>query len=146
MPRRIVSGLDDQGRSAITINETLQFDASGGILAWTTATSPADNTAVPSADVEFGFELMQTAASTFIVVRMPPGSEAPMHATSTIDYVTMISGSITFGVETGEVTLHPGDVLVDRGIVHSWRNVGTVDAVYTVTAMPAVPVCPSSTP
>lgn len=137
MPRRIVSGLESNGQSAIVINEEMHFDESGGVLAWTTATTPADNRAVPSPDVELGLELMQTAASTFIVVRIPPGGESPMHSTDTIDYVTMISGSITFGVETGEVTLRPGDILVDRGIAHSWRNDGMEDAVYTVIALPA---------
>jgi len=52
----------------------------------------------------------------------------------------MISGQITFGVETGEVTLSAGDVLVDRGVVHSWRNDGNEDAVYTVVALPASPL------
>ncbi|GAA0332885.1 cupin domain-containing protein [Sphingomonas oligophenolica] len=142
MSRRIVSGLDSEGKSAILIDEELQFNETGGILAWLTTSVPADNTGTPPADVVLSLELMQSAASTFIVVRIPPGTGSEMHATDTIDYITMISGRITFGVETGSLTLSPGDVLVDRGIVHSWRNDGDEDAVYTVVAMPASPVVP----
>jgi quercetin dioxygenase-like cupin family protein len=140
MPRRIVSGLDNQEKSTIQINDEMQFDETGGILAWTTATVPADNTALPPPDVVLSLDLMESAASAFIVVRVAPGGGSPMHTTNTIDYITMISGRVTFGVETGEVTLSAGDVLVDRGVVHSWRNDGDEDAFYTVVAMPASPL------
>jgi len=144
MPRRIVTGLDVDGKSAVHISEDI--GRSGGELAWMTTSVPADNDVMPRLeDVVVGFDLMQSAASTFLLVRMPPGSEFAMHATNTIDYVTMISGSITFGVETGEVTLSAGDLLVDRGVVHSWRNDGVEDAVYSVVAMPATAVGPGPT-
>jgi quercetin dioxygenase-like cupin family protein len=139
MARRIVSGLDTQGRSAIVIDEELHFDG-WGALGWMTASAPADNTAMPPPDVAIDFNLMHSAASTFVLVRMSPGGQSEMHATDTIDYITMISGRITFGVETGEITLSPGDVLVDRGIIHSWRNDGTEEAVWSVVTMPASPV------
>lgn len=137
MPRRIVSGLNAQGKSAILINEEMRFTESGGALAWMTASVPADNNTTPPTDIAVDFDLMQSAASTFFLVRMPPSGVSAMHATDTIDYITMISGRITFGVEAGNVTLSPGDLLVDRGIIHSWRNEGTEDAVYSVVAMPA---------
>lgn len=144
MPRRIVSGLDDQERSAILIDDQVQYDEAGGVLAWTTASAPADNREMPAPDVVLSLDLMEKAASTFIVVRMPPGGAAPMHATDTIDYITMISGHLTFAVETAEVTLSGGDILIDRGVAHSWRNDGDEDAVYTVVAMPALSLKTSS--
>jgi len=141
MARRIVSGLDSQGKSAILINDEMQPSEAGAALAWITTSAPADNIAMPPiGDLVFGFDLMHSAASTFILVRMPPGATSEMHTTDTVDYITMISGRITFTVETEEITLAPGDLLVDRGISHSWRNDGVEDAVYSVITMPALPV------
>ena len=140
MAHRIVSGLDAQGKSTVLINEDLRSDEAGAILAWMTTGAPADNSEIPSPDVVPNFDLMHSAASTFLLVRMPPGSETKSHATDTIDYITMISGHISFGTETGQVTLSAGDILVDRGVIHSWWNDGDEDAVYSVVALPASPV------
>jgi len=143
MPRRIVSGLDSKGESAIVIDEEMQFSSgfsSGNVLAWMTENAPADNEAFPQPGAVFDFNLIHSAASTFNLARMPPGSRSEMHATNTIDYITMISGQITFGVETCSVTLSPGDLLIDRGIIHSWRNDGIEDAVFSVVTMPAFAV------
>jgi len=144
MPRRIVTGLDPDGKSAVHISDDI--GRSRGELAWMTTSVPADNDTMPRLDnVVVGFDLMHSAASTFLLVRTPPGSSFAMHATNTIDYVTMISGHITFGVETGEVTLSAGDLLIDRGVLHSWRNDGAEDAVYSVVTMPATAVGPGPT-
>lgn len=45
-----------------------------------------------------------------------------MHATDTLDYLVVVSGEVTLITETGEVLLKAGDVLVDRGVMHGWRN------------------------
>jgi mannose-6-phosphate isomerase-like protein (cupin superfamily) len=43
-------------------------------------------------------------------------------------------------VETGEVTLRAGDLIVDRGVIHGWRNDGVEPAVYVSVTLPARPV------
>lgn len=45
-----------------------------------------------------------------------------MHRTATIDYGIMIEGSLTLILDTDEVTLQPGDVVVQRGTNHAWSN------------------------
>jgi len=45
-----------------------------------------------------------------------------MHATDTIDYLIILSGKVTLVLEEGEADLGPGDFVVDRGVVHGWRN------------------------
>src|SRR3546814_16799488 len=47
-----------------------------------------------------------------------------MHATNTLDYGILLSGRITLVTETGETKLEPGDLIVDRGVLHGWRNSG----------------------
>ena len=45
------------------------------------------------------------------------------HATQTLDYVTVLSGQVTLIVGGGEVTLGPGDSVVQQpGVPHDWQN------------------------
>jgi mannose-6-phosphate isomerase-like protein (cupin superfamily) len=38
------------------------------------------------------------------------------------------------------VTLRAGDCIVDRGVIHGWRNDGAEPAVYASVTIPAQPV------
>jgi mannose-6-phosphate isomerase-like protein (cupin superfamily) len=46
-----------------------------------------------------------------------------MHTTKTIDYGIVLSGEITLELDEGEVYLKKGDIVVQRGTRHAWRNV-----------------------
>jgi mannose-6-phosphate isomerase-like protein (cupin superfamily) len=49
-----------------------------------------------------------------------------MHETDTVDYDIIMSGQITMELDNGpEVTLGPGDILVQTGTRHAWHNRGT---------------------
>jgi len=49
-----------------------------------------------------------------------------MHATDTVDYDIIMSGQVTMELDDGsEVTLGPGDVLIQTGTRHAWHNRGT---------------------
>lgn len=45
-----------------------------------------------------------------------------MHATPSVDYGVVIEGRVVLVTETGEVTLRPGDTVVQLGTRHAWRN------------------------
>lgn len=45
-----------------------------------------------------------------------------MHTTGTIDYAIMIAGELVAIMDDGEEVMRPGDVLVQRGTSHAWRN------------------------
>lgn len=47
------------------------------------------------------------------------------HATATVDYVVVLRGEVTCVLDTEEVTLRTGDVLVQRGTPHEWINRST---------------------
>ncbi|KAK0255792.1 hypothetical protein B0A54_11050 [Friedmanniomyces endolithicus] len=52
-----------------------------------------------------------------------PEFKSDMHRTDSIDYSIVISGTIENEVESGEVRVgKPGDVFVQRGTQHAWRN------------------------
>jgi hypothetical protein len=61
------------------------------------------------------------------------GEDFGMHRTETLDFVTVVSGSITLCLSSGEEEhLETGDVVVQRGTRHAWRNAGPDEAVLHV--------------
>ncbi|KAJ5865253.1 uncharacterized protein N7529_007169 [Penicillium soppii] len=57
------------------------------------------------------------------IIEIPPGSVVPMHRTATLDYGVVIDGTTELVLDSGEKKiLKKGDVFVQRGTAHSWRN------------------------
>jgi hypothetical protein len=116
VPRRVVTGLDPIGRSAVMID-----DPSRTII-WSTRALPVDNSgAVDTGSANFDFPVKGVR---FSFHDFPPGTQPYMHATDTIDYVVVVTGEIHFITETGQVRLSAGDTLVNRGVMHGWHNEG----------------------
>ncbi|KAM3422132.1 hypothetical protein BST61_g2503 [Cercospora zeina] len=56
-------------------------------------------------------------------VDMAPGVTSPMHRTVSMDYGVVITGEIELVLDSGATRLmKPGDVCVQRGTMHAWRN------------------------
>ncbi|TIX41663.1 MAG: cupin domain-containing protein [Mesorhizobium sp.] len=155
--RRIVTGLDDNGRSTFVgdgpTRARFASDAYTVNQIWQAASVPtpvmAENTLGDSpsfAPPPNGY--------TYVVTTFPPDSswdyeggyakalsdwgagdsldenDPPgMHTTDSIDIVTIISGEIWAIVETGETLMKPGDTLVQRGTKHAWSNRSDKDCV-----------------
>lgn len=125
--RRVVTGHDAQGRAAFRSDEqfTPAIVPSGDAamaLVWTTATVPADNN-----DETDGRQraagLTLNGGSVIRVVDMLPGGQSPMHRTNSIDYGIVLSGQLELELDEAVKTLlGPGDVVVQRGTNHLWRN------------------------
>ena len=47
-------------------------------------------------------------------------SDPMMHKTGTVDYIIVLKGEIYAIMETGEKLLKAGDILIQRGTMHSW--------------------------
>ena len=139
--RRIVTGLDGEGRSTILFDNALSGEVAQ--ILWYSDTAPADNSGrEDEGGREFSFDLLRTGGSVFLLAEVRPGDtyDALMHATDTIDYVVVIRGRIELLVETGSVELGAGDCVVDRGILHGWRALGGEPALIAVAAISATPV------
>lgn len=56
--------------------------------------------------------------------------DAPgMHTTDTIDFEVVLEGTVTLELDDGaEVTLRPGDTVVQNGTRHRWKNPGDTTA------------------
>ena len=56
-------------------------------------------------------------------------SDPGMHTTDTIDFEVVLEGTIVLELDDGaEVTLQPGDTVVQNGTRHRWRNPGDTPA------------------
>ena len=63
----------------------------------------------------------------FMRVEVAPGGSSPMHRTPYItDYLVALSGELTMELEDGSTTkFGAGDMLVQLGGMHAWRNEGS---------------------
>jgi quercetin dioxygenase-like cupin family protein len=62
-----------------------------------------------------------------------------MHTTDTTDFEIVLSGQVVLELDDGaEVTLSPGDTVVQNGTRHRWRNPGTEPAVIGVAVVGAL--------
>jgi len=148
--RRIVTGLDDEGRSTFVSDELTQTRLV--TPAWT-LNQIWQATEVPGpvlAENSLGEKAVippPPGGYTFVITTYAPDSEwsyedgyaqaladagagesvvesdiPGLHETDTIDIVTIISGEMWAVLETGETLMRPGDTIVQRGTKHSWQN------------------------
>ena len=152
--RRVVTGHDENGDAVIVSDERLTAVSRGlgagisGCEMWSTNRMPIDNSAAAYAAQRAGFVshyihanyVGTGAGTTFRITEFAPGHARFTHRTETADYVVVLSGTIDMELENDEVIrLKPGDVVVQRGTVHTWVNRGSVPAVTAFILMDATP-------
>ena len=128
--RRIVTGLNESGQSAVWIdglatNAVSRRPGHQSRLIWVTDETPA--LIVGDSD-EGARDIGRPTPSNgtiFRVIEIAPGCAAEMHRTETIDYLVVISGEMDMELESSTVHLTAGDVIVQRGTLHNWVNNGT---------------------
>jgi quercetin dioxygenase-like cupin family protein len=82
-----------------------------------------------------------TGGSVFRVVEFGPGVAPRNHRTDSIDYAVVMSGEIDMELDDGNLThLKAGDVVVQRGTIHNWKNTGSVPCVIAFVLIDAKPV------
>jgi mannose-6-phosphate isomerase-like protein (cupin superfamily) len=140
--RRVVTGLDAAGKSTVVIDGPVpRFDPKmTAALVWSTDRVPADNSGNADPVRPYTIDMLHTPGSNFTICEFPPNSPALMHATDTIDYLVILSGRVTLVLEEGEADLGPGDFVVDRGVLHGWRNDHAERCVAVAVNLPAHPV------
>jgi mannose-6-phosphate isomerase-like protein (cupin superfamily) len=66
-----------------------------------------------------------------------PGHDAGgFHRTATVDYLYLVSGELELLLDEGALTLHAGDVIIQRNARHSWRNHGDKPVSFIATMIP----------
>jgi mannose-6-phosphate isomerase-like protein (cupin superfamily) len=125
--RRVVTAHDEKGVAIILSDQKVALppfpgaDAKGAVV-WTTGSIPADNVDDVKGDGrDAGMSLK--CGSVLRVTEFGPGFASPMHRTLSIDYVVVVSGELEMELDSGEVVrLEPGEIVIQRGGKHVWRN------------------------
>jgi quercetin dioxygenase-like cupin family protein len=146
--RRIVTGHDERGRAIVLLdgeatNRRTGAAGNSSTLMWCTDRTPAG--IALGEDVEdMGARIVGTqpppAGSRFTVNDILPGSTGKMHRTESIDYVIVLAGEVDMELDDSTVTMHAGDVMVQRGTNHRWINRGTVPARVAFVLIDAQPL------
>ena len=147
--RRVVTGHDDEGRATVLLdgpagNVKSPRPGQFSTLLWCTDDAPAP---VPvGRDVEdMGARRLGTyppeRGTRFMIAEYPPGNVPRRHRTETLDYIIVLSGRIEMELDDGQtVALEAGDVLVQRGTYHAWRNPGPEVCRMAFVLVDAVPL------
>ncbi|THH27817.1 hypothetical protein EUX98_g6373 [Antrodiella citrinella] len=127
--RRVVTGHNANGEATIIRDEVLQPPDVAPIRGvFLTEGFPVQNDAeLKSGAWEDSIaSYKHLAAQEGAVSRiydLPPGHVIPTHRTQTLDIGLVMKGSVTLSLENGETTiLKVGDVIVQRGTLHGWKN------------------------
>jgi len=133
----VVTGIDDEGRS-VFLSDGDAFGGDAWAEVWVTDPAVGVDAVVHPSDGPMALE-PPAGGTAWRVFEVPPdavmraamanavgaieGMEADgFHTTHTIDYVMVLEGEVTLELDAGEVTLGPGDCVVQRGTRHAWRN------------------------
>jgi mannose-6-phosphate isomerase-like protein (cupin superfamily) len=131
--RRIVTGIDDDGRSYIESDEPAPFE--GGFFRLWATDGPVPEP-LPSGPLATGLE-PPPGGTWWRMFSIPPESEIRerlaaaavpgmdsdgFHTTASVDYVFVVDGDVTLQLDRGSVDLHTGDCLIQRATRHAWHN------------------------
>ena len=147
--RTVVTGHDAKGRAVFVRDEKVDGTPIPGLgelaFLWNAdepATYPnaGDNPAAPAlfppvggirfviASYSPGFEAV-AAPEAAPGIHVEEGDEPGMHTTDSTDFGILLSGNVVLELDDGtEVSLSPGDVVVQNGTRHRWRVVGNMPA------------------
>ena len=109
---------------------------------------PVDNSMEAEAPQRAGFvkkyNFVGNGQGTVVrIVEWAPGHAIFPHRTETMDYSIVLSGEIDVEFDSGQVvTMKQGDIIVMRGVTHTWKNKSTtrpaVTAFILIDAAPFV--------
>ena len=133
--RRVVTGHDENGKSVVVSDgpppqhHSMHGPAVGAdfVEIWNAPQAVPQLTSVEAREPnEREFTIMPIAGHLLRILEVYPpqagGKRTVMHRTQTLDYVVMIEGELVLLLDDSEVTLKPGDVVVQRGTDHAWEN------------------------
>jgi quercetin dioxygenase-like cupin family protein len=138
---RVVTGWDESGEPVVLFEGpppvNLDFGYASASEIWVTDSSPAD---VRRSDDPAAGEWQlgpPPSGTAFRIATYPPGAEIAEHATETLDYIVVLSGELTMTFAGQEITLRPGDTVVQQGTPHGWANRSDVPCIAAAVLLDA---------
>ena len=108
------------------------FPPLGGFRFWL-FTLPPGKSAIPAQSPDLAAGLQELEAKLPGLAKYMEPDAPGMHTTPTIDFEVILSGEVILELDDGaQVTLRPGDTVVQNGTRHRWRNEGDVPATLAV--------------
>ena len=133
--RRVVTGHDSSGKSVVVSDgqppqdHPMHGEAIGADFfeIWSTPDAVPTLASLPESEPTLRpFTIMPASGHLIRVIDIYPprmgGQRTVMHRTRTLDYAVVIEGEIVLVLSDSEVTLGPGEVVVQRGTDHAWEN------------------------
>lgn len=128
-PKRVITGHNAEGKGVIHhVDEGVWAKIDNDIVRynamWTTNTFPIDiNNDDNLVKEKTVLSLSLPNGTVLRMVDRSPGSSSAMHRTQSLDYGVVIEGEMEMLMDSGEkITLQRGDVCIQRGTMHQWRN------------------------
>ena len=124
--RRVVSGLNPEGKSYIAIDDSADV---ANLFA-----TPVGRALGEVAKNEPAQLPMNASGQTrcFVAAIQPHKDQKPtmanrigFHKGAGISYCLILNGTLTYLTDTQETVIKSGDLVVERSTLHSWRNEGT---------------------
>jgi quercetin dioxygenase-like cupin family protein len=123
--RRFTTGVDDDGRSRLAALEPVALAARSSapgllsaIIAETTSAPPPSRPAGSAILADLG---VAPGLVRWFIVDYGPGIESPVHHTDTVDFDTVLAGSLVLTLDDGEHLLEAGDLVIVHGVDHGWK-------------------------
>lgn len=138
--RRIVTGHDAEGKSYVVRDERVSGGNFPNVFRTTgddpfgAGPEPAPRELYPTDSPQLEPDV---GGANFHFVTLPPTPpDAPLgwHRTETVDMNVLLGGELVLVLDKEEVTVHPGDVVIQRNTMHAWRN-PTSEPVYWVAVL-----------
>jgi len=133
--RRVVTGHDANGKSVVIADglppqdHPMQGPAVGADFfeIWNSPEAIPTLASLPEGEpTARPFTIMPSTGHLIRIIDIYPphmgGQRTVMHRTRTLDYAIVIEGEIVLVLSDSEVTLGPGEVVVQRGTDHAWEN------------------------
>jgi hypothetical protein len=129
-PRRIVCGLDAEGRATVVADGPAAAVDGAGFDVWRIWAAD-DPPALGEAEPAYGASFFPPPGGSRLYVSEMPVDPAPidpasrMHATETVDFAIVLGGRVRLHQGDGTaVEVGPGEIVVQPGTAHAWENPG----------------------
>jgi len=131
--KRVVNGWTASGEPAVLFEGEppahFDFGETRSDEIWSTTAVPAAYRGTED-PTRSGFQVEPPLGGSICrIATYAPGARVDIHSTQTVDYMIVVSGELTLVLPDREITLFPGDVVVQLAAPHGWANKGTEECV-----------------
>jgi hypothetical protein len=120
--RQLITGVDADGRSCVVKEYPIEpkaGDRSRSLISFETPSNPAPPR--PPGHGEYVDLGMPVGRMQMMLAQWSSEFSYGMHHTDTIDYDTVLEGSVTIILDDGRHELQAGDIVVVTGVDHAWE-------------------------